>query len=61
MACLRWRSQKMSLRRRLVFHGGKRATVSIGELSLQDLSGVGSRLADLLEGAGINLAEEVGA
>ncbi|MBN8437969.1 MAG: McrC family protein [Accumulibacter sp.] len=53
--------EHLSLRRRLVFHGGKRATVSIGELSLQDLSGVGSRLADLLEGAGINLAEEVGA
>ncbi|WP_194266282.1 McrC family protein [Dechloromonas sp. H13] len=49
----------LSVRKRLVFEGGKQSTVTIGEVSLQDLSGVDDRLLGLLEGAGVMLADEV--
>ncbi|EXI76433.1 MAG TPA: McrC family protein [Candidatus Accumulibacter phosphatis] len=49
----------LSLRKRLVFERGKQSTVTIGELSLQDLSTVGQQLADLLKKAGVKLAEAV--
>lgn len=49
----------LSLRKRLVFEGGKQSTVTIGELSLQDISTVGGRLARLLEEAGVKLDEAV--
>jgi 5-methylcytosine-specific restriction enzyme subunit McrC len=40
-----------SLRKKLVFEGGRRSTVSIGEVALDDLSTVGGRLEDLLRRA----------
>jgi 5-methylcytosine-specific restriction enzyme subunit McrC len=49
----------LSVRKRLVFEGGKQSTVIIGEVSLQDLSGVDDRLVALLEGAGVMLADKV--
>jgi len=49
----------LRVRKRLVFEGGKQSTVTIGEVSLQDLSGVDDRLVGLLEGAGVMLAVEV--
>jgi hypothetical protein len=49
----------LSVRKRLVFEGGKQATVTIGEVSLQELSGVDDRLVMLLKKAGNVLADEV--
>ncbi len=49
----------LSLRKQLLFEGGKKAAVSIGELSLQDVSTVGKQLADLLKKAGVKLDEAV--
>ena len=49
----------LSVRKRLVFERGKQSTVTIGELSLQDLSTVGQQLADLLKKADVKLAEAV--
>jgi 5-methylcytosine-specific restriction enzyme subunit McrC len=49
----------LSVRKRLVFEGGKQSTVTIGEVSMQDFSGVDDRLVGLLEGAGVMLGDEV--
>ena len=46
-----------SVRKQLVFEGGRRATVTVGELALDDLDDVGKRLESLLERAVSN--EEV--
>lgn len=48
-----------SLRKRLVFEGGKQSTVTIGELSLHDLSTAGERLVGLLAEAGVKPGEAV--
>jgi hypothetical protein len=48
-----------SLRKQLVFEGGGQATVTVGELSLENLSGVGTRLRGLLKQAGVVLQEEL--
>ena len=49
----------LSVRKRLVFEGGKQSTVTIGEISLQDLSGVDDRLVKLLEEAVVMLSDGV--
>ena len=48
-----------SLRKQLVFEGGGQATVTIGELSLENLSDVGNRLLKLLQQAAVVLQEEL--
>ena len=50
-----------SLRKQLVFEGGRQATVTVGELSLENLSGVGTRLRGLLEQSWGILQEELSA
>lgn len=49
----------LSVRKRLVFEGGKQSTVTVGEVSLQELSGVDDRLVWLLKEAGVILDDEV--
>ncbi|MEF8727473.1 MAG: hypothetical protein V5B34_04580 [Accumulibacter sp.] len=46
-----------SVRKRLVFEGGRRSTVTIGEVALDELAAVGERLEDLLRRAA--MLEEV--
>jgi len=47
------------LRKQLVFEGGRQSTVTIGELSLHDLSTAGERLAGLLQEAGVEMGAAV--
>jgi hypothetical protein len=41
----------LSVRKQLVFEGGRQSTVTVGEVALDELADIGERLADLLQQA----------